>query len=127
MVSIVVIEDEPQSARLAQTVLKRAGFDVILAEDGEGGLSSTMDHKPDLVLVDLGLPDMDGQTVVALLRQQPGMDTTPIVAFTAWPLDTATEMALAYGCNGVITKPINTRTFAEEVSAYLRPTGITEL
>ena len=126
MVSIVVIEDEPQSARLAQTVLKRAGFDVILAEDGECGITSTLSHSPDLILVDLGLPDMDGQTVVALLRQQPGMADTPIVAFTAWPLDTATEMALAYGCDGVISKPINTRTFGEEVRAYLRPSGITE-
>jgi CheY-like chemotaxis protein len=120
MVSIIVIEDEPQSARLAQTLLKRGGFDVILAEDGEGGITSTLHHGPDLVLVDLGLPDMDGQTVVALLRQQPGMDDTPIVAFTAWPMDKATEMAEAYGCDGVISKPINTRTFADQVRAYLR-------
>ncbi len=120
MVSIVVIEDEPQSARLVQIVLKRAGFEVIWAEDGEGGITCTMNRIPDLVLVDLGLPDMDGQTVVAMLRQQPGMATTPIVAFTAWPIDTATEMAEAYGCDGVISKPIDTRTFAQEVSSYLR-------
>jgi CheY-like chemotaxis protein len=120
MVSIIVIEDEPQSARLAKTVLNRAGFEVIVAEDGEGGITSTLLHIPDLILCDLGLPDMDGQTVVALLRQQPGMAETPIVAFTAWPMDKATEMAEAYGCDGVISKPINTRTFAEEVSAYLR-------
>lgn len=120
MPHIIVIEDEPHSARLALMLLRRAGYEVSVAEDGEGGLTTTLDHQPDLVLVDLGLPDMDGQTVVGLLRQQPGMAETPIVAFTAWPLDRATEMAEAYGCDGLITKPINTRTFAAQVSEFLR-------
>lgn len=121
MSRIVIIEDTPQSARLAARLLQRAGHEVVVAENGEIGIDVIMDSSlPDLVLVDLGLPDLDGQTVVALLRQQPGLDAVPILAFTAWPQDTAHRMARAYGCDGVITKPIDTRTFAEEVASYLK-------
>lgn len=119
---IVIIEDNPESARLAGKVLKIAGFDIAFAEDGEQGLLAVMAQSPDLVLVDLGLPDMDGQTVVALMRQQPSLAGKPIIAFTAWPHDTALEMAHAYGCDGVITKPIDTRAFANQVRQFLPET-----
>ncbi len=121
MSAIVLIEDTPQSARLAARLLRLAGHEVIVAQDGEMGLAAVMDGPPpDLVLVDQGLPDLDGQTVVALLRQQRGLDTVPIIAFTAWPQDTAHKMALAYGCDGVITKPIDTRTFVSQVEAHIK-------
>lgn len=119
MSQIIVIEDNPASARMVFKLLQHVGHDVTLAEDGEMGLTAAFSSEPDLVLVDLGLPDMDGQTVVALLRQQPELANTPIIAFTAWPQETAFEMAQAYGCDGVITKPIDTRAFAAQVDAYL--------
>jgi two-component system cell cycle response regulator DivK len=117
---IVVIEDNVHSAKLAQKLLKRAGYEVALAEDGESGYDTVVEQNPDLVLIDLGLPDLDGQTVVGLLRQQPTLEETPIIAFTAWPQDTAHEMAAAYGCDGVITKPIDTRSFADEIAAFMK-------
>jgi CheY-like chemotaxis protein len=117
---IVVVEDDAQSARMAEKLLRNAGFRVITAADGEGGLTMIFENLPDLVLVDLGLPDIDGQTVVALLRQQAQLEKTPIIAFTAWPEDKAVSMAAAYGCDGVITKPIDTRSFASQVSRYLK-------
>jgi two-component system, cell cycle response regulator DivK len=116
---IVVIEDNPQSARMVAKLLRRAGVDVTTEDTGEGGLEAVMEQHPDLVLVDLGLPDLDGQTVVGLLRQQPGLENLLVIAFTAWPPETAHEMAKAYGCDGVISKPIDTRTFADEVKSYL--------
>lgn len=119
MSRIVIIEDNPQSARMAAKLLTHAGHTVIVAEDGEGGLTTVFENSPDLILIDLGLPDIDGQTVIAFLRQQPILDRTPIIAFTAWPEDTAHNMARAYGCDGVITKPIDTRTFAQQVKAFL--------
>jgi CheY-like chemotaxis protein len=119
MVQIVVIEDNPQNARMAEKLLKHAGYEVTLAEDGESGLTTVLEIMPDLVLIDLGLPDVDGQTVVAMMRQQPNLDQMPIIAFTAWPEETAAEMARAYGCDGVINKPINTRQFAGQVEAFL--------
>jgi len=119
MSRIVLIEDNPQNARIAEKLLTRAGFSVVVAEDGEMGLTAVFEHPPDLVLVDLGLPDIDGQTVVALLRQNDRFASMPIIAFTAYPMATAREMAEAYGCDGVITKPINTRTFAQQVQDYI--------
>jgi two-component system cell cycle response regulator DivK len=123
MARIVIIEDNEQNARLAEKILKRDGHDVTLAPDGEIGLTTVFENPPDLVLVDMGLPDLDGQTVIALLRQQPGLETLPIIAFTAWPQETAYEMARAYGCDGIIIKPIDTRTFAGEVGAHLAKSG----
>jgi CheY-like chemotaxis protein len=120
MALIVIIEDNAQNARLAAKLLRVRGHKVLVAEDGEIGLTTVFENLPDLVLIDLGLPDIDGQTVVALLRQQADLKMTPLIAFTAWPSDTAFSMAKAYGCDGVITKPINTRTFADQVQKYLK-------
>lgn len=116
---IVVIEDNLHSARLAVKLLRKAGYEVLHAEDGEIGLSMVFENRPDLVLIDLGLPDIDGQTIIGLMHQEETLANIPLIAFTAWPQDTAHSMAKAYGCNGVITKPIDTHTFAEQVGQYL--------
>jgi CheY-like chemotaxis protein len=116
---IVVIEDNIHNAKLVDKVLRKSGHKVILAEDGEMGLTKVFENNPDLVLIDLGLPDIDGQTVVALLRQQETLDKTALIAFTAWPPDTAHSMAVAYGCDGVITKPIDTRTIVEQIERFI--------
>ncbi len=119
MSTIILIEDNELNARMAEKLLRHAGHDVLLAEDGETGLELASQTLPDLILIDLGLPDLDGQTVVALLRQQVSLQGVPLIAFTAWPEATAAQMARAYGCHGVIIKPINTRTFADEVTAFM--------
>ncbi len=119
MSTIVLIEDNEQNARMAAKLLRHAGHQVLIAEDGEAGLNLLEDAMPQLILVDLGLPDMDGQTVVALLRQQAALNHVPIIAFTAWPQASALQMANAYGCDGVITKPIDTRAFAGQIESYL--------
>ena len=123
MSRIVIIEDNVQNARMAAKLLQNAGHEVALAEDGEMGLETVQETQPELILVDLGLPDMDGQTVVALLRQQAKLRDVPVIAFTAWPQETAFEMARAYGCDGVITKPIDTRAFAGQIADYLAHTA----
>jgi two-component system cell cycle response regulator DivK len=121
MSCIVLIEDNLNNARIVVKLLQRAGHEVITAEDGESGLEKVLETIPDLVLVDLGLPDVDGQTIVGMMRQQDSLKQTCIIAFTAWPEATAQEMSSAYGCDGVITKPIDTRQFANQVAAYLKP------
>jgi CheY-like chemotaxis protein len=121
MSRIVLIEDNANNARIAAKLLNRVGHEVVLAEDGETGLEKVMELVPDLVLVDLGLPDIDGQTIVGMMHQLDSLKDTRIIAFTAWPEATAQEMATAYGCDGVITKPIDTRQFANQVEAFLKP------
>lgn len=123
MSRIVMIEDNPNNARLAEKLLKHAGYDVIVRDNGEDGLAAVIEHVPDLVLMDLGLPDVDGQTVIAQLHQRPETKNVRIVAFTAWPEDRAQQMATAYGCAGVISKPIDTRRFVDLVKAFLQPTS----
>lgn len=121
MSNIVIIEDHPENARLAEKLLKHAGHNVTIAEDGETGLQLVLEKLPELVLIDLGLPDVDGQTVAALIRRNSDMKNAKIVAFTAWPEDRALQMAQAYGCNGVINKPIDTRNFSTQVEKFLNP------
>lgn len=121
MSRLLIIEDEPNNARLAQKLLRRAGHEVEIAEDGEIALAILQTDQPDLILADLGLPDIDGQTLVAMLRQQTRFANTPIVAFTAWPEPMAMAIAQAYAFTGVILKPINTHEFARQVGCYLEP------
>jgi CheY-like chemotaxis protein len=119
MALIVIIEDNIQNARLAAKLLRNGGHTILVAEDGEIGLATVFEHEPALVLVDLGLPDVDGQTVVAMMRQRDTLKETRLIAFTAWPTETAHSMAKAYGCDGVIVKPIDTRAFVKQVEAFL--------
>ncbi len=119
MKTILLIEDNADSARLVIRVLKPHGYRMLHAFDGESGLQMAVEEKPDLILVDLGLPDLDGQTVVALIRGMPDLGRVPLVAVTAWPPDTAEQMIKAYGCDGYISKPISPRTFPSQIAAYL--------
>ena len=119
MTTILQIEDNYANKLLVERVLAPFGYHLLHASDGESGVSLAIEEKPDLILVDMGLPDVDGQTVVTLLRQIPEMKDTPIVAVTAWPPDKAMEIAQRYGCDGCITKPIDIRTFPGEVAVYL--------
>jgi two-component system cell cycle response regulator DivK len=113
------MEDDPYEARLVVRLMEREGYRVLHAADGESGLQMAMEEKPDIILLDLGLPDLDGQTVAALIRGMPDLAQVPLVAVTAWPPDTAREMAKVYGCNGYISKPISPREFPAQVAAYL--------
>lgn len=92
---------------------------IIHAGDGETGLTKAIEEVPELVLVDLGLPDIDGQTLVTLIKRTPELKHIPVVAVTAWPEETAKEMAMAYGCDGFISKPINTRAFPDQIAEFL--------
>lgn len=120
MPKILVVEDNPDSAELEQRVLSARGYDVLQASDAETGLQLAIEQQPDMILLDLGLPDADGQTLVGWLRRVPALAHTPIVACTAWPEETARKMVEAYGCDGYIRKPISVATFAEQIAAYLR-------
>lgn len=119
MKTILQIEDNYANRVLAERVLEKHNYRLLHAADGETGVSIAIDEKPDLILVDMGLPDIDGQTVVTLMRQIPDLQDTPIVAITAWPRDVAEEMAKRYGCDGCIVKPIDVRQFPEQIAHFL--------
>ncbi|GJM40561.1 MAG: response regulator [Ardenticatenaceae bacterium] len=118
MKTILQIEDNHANRLLVERVLEPHNYRLLHAADGETGVSMALEETPDLILVDMGLPDVDGQTVVTLLKQIPEMNAIPIVAITAWPPDKALEMAKQYGCDGCITKPIDVKSFPAQVAAY---------
>jgi len=120
MPKILVIEDNPDSAELEKRVLAAKGYEVLEAPDAETGLQLAVDQHPDAIVLDLGLPDADGQTLVGWMRRIPALAHIPIIACTAWPEETARKMVEAYGCDGYIRKPISVATFAEQIAAYLR-------
>ncbi|MBN1978902.1 MAG: response regulator [Anaerolineae bacterium] len=118
MKTILLIEDNADNAKIAMRALKPHGYRLLHATDGESGLTMAMEEKPDLILLDLGLPDLEGQTLAALIRGSPEIGRVPLVAVTAWPPDTAAQMAKAYGCDGYISKPISPRQFPFQIAAY---------
>lgn len=122
MTKILIVEDEPDIAELVRRVLSSHGYEVFHAPTAELGLALALAELPDLILLDLGLPDYDGQTLAGWLRAEPSLETTPIVAFTAWPLETVKEMTESYGCAGYISKPIvSINRFAEQIKSFLLP------
>lgn len=119
MKTILQIEDNFANRRLVERVLEPYPFRLLDAADGQSGIEIALRETPDLILLDMGLPDMDGQTLVSMLRETPALAKVQIIALTAWPEDIASEMASRYGCDGCITKPINVAEFGKQIELYL--------
>jgi two-component system, cell cycle response regulator DivK len=120
---VLLIEDSMESRILVDRVLGASGYQMLFAADGESGIELAVEETPDLILIDIGLPDIDGHTVVALLRQIPDFAGVPLVAITAWPADIAHDMCQRYGYDGVIIKPISVRNFPKQISRYFTSVG----
>ncbi len=116
MARIVHIEDEPANRLLVKKLLARAGHEVIDAEDGLMGVRIACSSSPDLVLVDLDIPGLDGFEVTLRLRAEASLAHVPIVAVTA---EGDRDTSLAVGCDGFLQKPIDARTFAATIERYL--------
>jgi CheY-like chemotaxis protein len=116
---VLLVEDHPMNLELASDVLRAAGLTVLEAVTATEGIRMAGEQLPDLVLLDLRLPDMSGLDAVRLLRSDPRTAAIPVVALTAQAMKGDEEAARSAGCVGYITKPINTRTFSAEVSGYL--------
>ncbi|HEY9153311.1 MAG TPA: response regulator [Anaerolineales bacterium] len=125
MTKILIVEDELDTIQLVRRILMAYGFDIVQASTAEDGLARARAENPDLILLDLGLPDYDGQTLAGWLRDDPTLQTTLIVAFTAWPVETVQKMAESYGCAGYIGKPIvSANHFVEQIKSFLLPLEI---
>lgn len=116
---ILVVDDNPANVRLAAYVLSTHGFEVHTASTPAEAMESIGAKNPDLVLMDIQLPGTDGLTLTRRLRGNPATKKLIIVAFTAYAMRGDEEKALAAGCDGYLSKPIDTRTFADRISGFL--------
>jgi len=117
--SILIVDDNIDNLDLAQIVLESEGYEVQVAEDATQAIDRLSSYRPNLILMDLQLPGMDGLELTRQLRKDPSMNDVPIVALSAYAMKGDQEKARAAGCSGYITKPINTRTFPGVVRGYL--------
>jgi len=117
---IVLVDDNAFNRKLAGDVLELEGYEVRTFEDAPQVLAFLARGTiPDLILMDISLPGMDGLTLTRHLKSEPRFASTPIVAITAYAMKGDEERALQAGCSGYITKPIDTRRFPEQVAAFL--------
>ena len=123
--AVLIVEDNRQNLELVQFLLEEAGLIVRCAVDARQAREELARELPDLVLMDMQLPGVDGLELVAELRREARYDRLPIVALTAHALRGDRERFLAGGCDGYIAKPIDVATFAEQVRGLLRASTAT--
>ncbi len=118
---ILLIEDNPQNRYLASFLLEKRGHEVVHAETGPDGLNKAAEIAPDLILLDIQLPGMDGHAVAGRLKSDPDLKAIPIVAVTSYAMTGDRERCIAAGAEGYIEKPIDPETFVDEVERFIGP------
>ncbi|MBA4379976.1 MAG: response regulator [Anaerolinea sp.] len=116
---ILVVEDNETNLYLIRFMLEKSGYEVIEAREGAVGVELASKEKPDLILMDVQLPDMDGLEATKRIRASEADGEIPIIALTSYAMVGDREKALAAGCTGYIEKPINPDTFMAEIEKYL--------
>jgi CheY-like chemotaxis protein len=116
---ILVVEDNSANQLLIQFTLESSGYQVEVADSAPQALASIERRRPDLILMDIQLPGQDGLSLTSQLKADPALNAIPVVALTARAMAGDRGLAMAAGCCGYITKPIDTRTIADEVGHFL--------
>jgi two-component system, cell cycle response regulator DivK len=119
MAKILVIEDNEQNMYLSTFILKNHDHEVLQAREGFEGIEIARTQRPDLIILDIQLPRMDGLAVAQELRGHPSTNSIPIVAVTSYAMAGDRERILAVGCQGYIEKPINPETFICDIERHL--------
>ena len=118
----LIVEDNEANMELAAVLLEVAGFEVLQAGTAEIGVDLARSKAPDVIIMDVGLPGMDGLEATRILKLDPDTSKLPIVVTTSHAMKGDREKAFEAGCDGYITKPIDTRTFADEIAAFVQST-----
>lgn len=116
---ILLAEDNPESRYLFSFILQRTGCEVIQKQNGLEALEAVKDCVPDLIIMDIQMPELDGLEAVARMRQDPRLTKVPIVGLSAYAMSSDREKALQTGFTGYIEKPIELDTFTRELAKYL--------
>lgn len=121
--NVLLIEDNGNNRYLVTFLLEANGYHVACAINGPEGVEAALASTPDVILLDIQLPGMDGYEVARMLRSHPGLAATPIIAVTSYAMPGDREKALASGCTGYIQKPIDPETFVRSMEALARGAG----
>jgi len=116
---ILMIEDNTLNRKLVEKILRPCGYRLLIAGDGQEGIEVATRERPDLILMDMGMPKVTGYEATKTLKSQPETAHITIVALTSHAMEYERERALEAGCDGYITKPIDTRVFPDQVRQYL--------
>jgi two-component system cell cycle response regulator DivK len=118
-VTVLLVEDNPQNLYLETYLLENAGFRVLSCTDGVAGVAMAKENLPDLVLMDILLPTIDGYEATRRLKHDPVTAAIPVLALTAFSMEGDEQEAIAAGCDGYIAKPIEPGNFATKVTRFL--------
>ncbi len=116
---ILIVEDNPQSMRLMTMILKAKGYSLLTAGDGEEALDTATRERPDLIIMDMQLPKKSGFEVTRELKKMPEFSHVPIIAITAYAMKGDREKCIEAGCDGYLSKPINTRELPQIIAELL--------
>jgi len=123
--SVLVVEDEKLNMKLIRQVLKIGNYEVIEATDAESGLELARERQPDLILMDIQLPGMDGLTATKIIKDDPLLKEIPVIALTGFAMAEDERKAMAAGFSGYITKPIRIKSVLKDLAFYLGETDET--
>ena len=117
---ILLVEDNPVNRRLAGFLMRSQGYDVVEAINAMEALKILVNNRPDLIVMDIQLPEMDGLEATTKLKAEPATAKIPVIAVTSYAMAGDRERALAAGCSGYVTKPIDKTIFLAEISRHLK-------
>ncbi len=120
---VLYIEDNFDNRLLVRRILDAEGYQVLEAESAEQGLAMARGSNPDLIMIDINMPEMDGLTLTSMMKADEQLSRIPIVAITANVMRGDRERTLAAGCDGYIQKPIDIEEFPQIIAQYLQPEG----
>jgi CheY-like chemotaxis protein len=118
--TVLVIEDNALNMKLVRSLLKMGKYDIIEAVDAETGIQLARERKPDLILMDIQLPGMDGLNATRIIKEDPSLKDVIILALTSYAMEGDDKKAREAGCDGYIIKPIDTKNFLKTIDKFLR-------
>jgi len=116
---VLVVEDTEDNRRILRDLLSMAGYDMVEAHDGAEGVAKAAEHKPDLILMDIQMPVMDGYEATRRIKADPALAHIPVIAVTSYALSGDEEKTRAAGCNGYIAKPFSPRQLLSKVREFV--------
>ena len=123
MTKILYVEDNPDNVYMLTRRLKKKGFELIIAGDGQEGIDKAIEENPDLILMDLSLPTMDGWTATAKIKKIEGVKDIPIIALSAHAMPEHRDRAIKAGCSDYDTKPVDIKRLLSKIGQYIELPG----